>query len=385
MLPIICFALLLWNTFGGREAHRPGSSVSFKKIVIDAEFRSEGVTVADINRDGRPDILAGNLWYEGPNWNPHEIAPRQKFDPATGYSNCFLNFAKDVNDDGWLDQVVFGFPGAKAFWRENPKGQPGFWKERPVYPSAANENPAYADLLGTGKPVLVFQHNDRSMAWYEPAEDLEKDFRAYLISDPQNGPQIPGHGLGVGDINRDGRMDVIIPRGYWLAPEDRRRGRWEFMPADLGPDCASMYVYDVNADGLMDVISSSAHGIGVWWFEQRRGANGPEFVQHVIDDTWSQSHALELADINGDGVKDIITGKRFWAHGPTGDVQPDAPCVLYWYELQRKEGRVHWVRHLIDADSGVGLHFMVTDVNGDGRLDIVTSNKKGVFYFEQRR
>ena len=64
-----------------------------------------------------------------------------------------------------------------------------------------------------------------------------------------------------------------------------------------------------------------------------------QFVQHTIDDSFSQSHALMLADINGDGLKDIVTGKRFWAHGPTGDVNPSDPAVVYWYELTRT-GRI---------------------------------------------
>src|SRR5205814_28310 len=154
---------------------------------------------------------------------------------------------------------------------------------------------------------------------------------------------------------------------------------------DLGPDAAHMHALDVNGDGLPDVISSSAHLKGIWWHEQRRGPDGPEFTTHVIDDTWSQSHGLILADIDGDGTPDLVSGKRFWAHGPNGDVEADRPAVLYWYRLQRDGGDVRWSRHLIDDDSGVGTQFEVTDLNGDGLLDVVTANKKGVFVFEQQR
>jgi hypothetical protein len=144
-----------------------------------------------------------------------------------------------------------------------------------------------------------------------------------------------------------------------------------------------MITYDVNGDGLPDVIASSAHAAGVWWFEQRKGANGPEFVKHSIDDSFTQAHAIVLADINGDGLMDIATGKRFWAHGPNGDLRPGDPCVLYWFELRRNGHEVQWVRHEIDNDSGVGTQFEVADLNRDGLPDIVVANKKGVFLFQQ--
>lgn len=373
-------------SLGSAQVHSKHGEIMFKKIVIDREFRSEGVAVADVNRDGKMDILAGNLWYEAPNWTPHEIEPVQKFDPAHGYSNCFLCFAADVNGDGWPDEIVIGFPGDKAVWRENPKGAPGPWKEHVIWRSACNESPAFAPLIPHHKPVLVFPFDESQMAWYEPSADPTAQFQCHVISEPK----APGcarfsHGMGVGDVNGDGRPDVICTSGWWEQPKDPRTGPWTFHPFKQMPDCAQIAAYDVNGDGLPDLISSSAHNIGIWWWEQKKGPNGPEFVQHVIDDSFSQSHSLVLADINGDGVMDIVTGKRFWAHGPEGDVEPNAPAVLNWYELRRSHGSVQWIKHPIDDDSGVGTQFTVADVNGDGLLDIVTSNKKGVFLFEQVR
>jgi hypothetical protein len=379
---ILCLALCLAASAGAY----PGDKITFRKIILDREFRSEGVAVADVNRDGKPDILAGNLWYEAPDWTPHEIAPVQKYDGEHGYSNSFINFALDVNRDGWPDQILIGMPGDKAVWRENPKGQPGPWTEHLIWRSACNESPAFADLLGNRKPVLVFPYDEQFMAWYEPDKDPTKEFLCHVISESKApGTQRLSHGLGIGDINGDGRADVITTDGYYEAPADRRAGPWKFVPAKLGPPCAQMLAYDVNKDGLPDVISSSAHNRGVWWFEQKKGPNGPEFVQHDIDPSFSEAHAIVLADINGDGVMDLVTGKRFWAHGPTGDEGAGEPAVLYWYELKRSGGKVEWVRHEVDDDSGVGTQFVVTDVNGDGLLDIAISNKKGVFLFLQER
>jgi FG-GAP-like repeat/FG-GAP repeat len=387
------FALMAWpapqklNASNGSQ--KTPREVRFKKITLDREFRSEGVAVADINRDGRTDVIAGNLWYEAPNWTPHEIQPVKQFDAAKAYSNSFINFAADINNDGWLDQIRIDMPGThRVVWGENPKGKNQHWVEHTLFRNACNESPAFATLSGAGKnPVLVFSFDDSQMAWYEPGKDANAEFTAHPISEKFTKEQAKdggvfrySHGLGVGDVNGDGRNDLIIRSGYWEAPADPRQPNWKFVRANLGDECAQMHVYDVNGDGRNDVISSSAHKIGVWWHEQQ---DAGKFLTHKIDESFSQSHSLELADINGDGLKDIVTGKRFWAHGPTGDVNPGDPAVVAWFELQRKGRDVRWIKHEIDNDSGVGTQFAVADINRDRLPDIVTSNKKGVFVFLQ--
>ncbi|MCI0337996.1 MAG: VCBS repeat-containing protein [Acidobacteria bacterium] len=373
----------------------PPSEVRFNKIVLDREFRSEGVAVADVDRDGRLDVIAGNLWYEAPNWTPREIQPVKQFDAAKGYSNSFINFAVDINRDGWPDQIRVDMPGThRVVWHENPKSKNLHWPERTIFRNACNESPAFVPLLNAGKArVLVFSFDDSQMAWYEPAKDPLSEFIAHPISEKiakdkakDHGVYRYSHGLGVGDINGDGRNDIMIRTGYWEAPRELGQSPWKFVPTSLGEDCAQMHVYDVNADGLPDVLSSSAHGIGVWWHEQRKNAEGRiEFTTHLIDNSFSQAHALELVDLNGDGLKDLVTGKRYWAHGPKGDVNPGDPAVLVWFELRRNGKEVKWIKHEIDNDSGVGTQFVVADINKDRLPDIVTANKKGVYVFLRQR
>jgi hypothetical protein len=215
------------------------------------------------------------------------------------------------------------------------------------------------------------------------------------ISPPsQPGKIVPGtfrfaHGLGVGDLNSDGRADVICTGGWWEQPPSGRKSEspWTFHPAQLGDAVADMIAYDVNGDKKTDVIASSAHRFGIWWFEQGVDKDGSHvFTRHdLFPDLVSETHALIAADINGDGLKDLVTGKRFWSHGKS-EPGSDKPARLYWFEASRgPEGMTRFTPHEIDDQSGIGTQFNVLDFNGDGLLDIVSANKKGVFLIEQLR
>jgi hypothetical protein len=380
-LAVVSFALPR-----GAEAAAPIREIRWKKVVLDPKFRAEGASVADVNRDGKPDVMAGNIWYEAPDWKPHVIGPLENWDPATQYSNCFHSFAMDVDRDGWTDEILIGFPGAKGSWLKNPGRGGGAWTETVISGGVRNESPNFRDVNGDGSPDLVFGIEGNVMPWWGRDAQAASKCRPFTVRAPgAPASDTFSHGLGVGDVNGDGKADVLCPQGFWTAPADPKTGPWKFTAANLGPDCAHMYAYDFDGDGDMDVFSSSAHAIGVWWYEQVQGGSSPKFVQHTIDDTFSESHAVIMTDLNGDKQPDFITGKRWWAHGPSGDVNPNDPAVLAWYEFRRKEGKVVWTRHLIDSDSGVGTQFTVADVNRDGRPDIVIANKKGVFYFEQVR
>ena len=375
-----------------------GGEVRFKKIVLDTTFRSEGVAVADVNHDGKLDILAGDVWYEAPDWKMHELRPVGNYNPAKGYSKCFEQFAVDVNGDGWMDTLVIGMPGGPALWYENPQNKPGHWKEHVLCKSACNETPLCVDLAGNGQRVPIFGFQPEGvLAWFGVPKDLDKPWDVHPISGTNYvGAARFAHGLGVGDINGDGRLDVLFTNGWWEAPKDRAETPWKFHPAKLGPHCADMIVYDVNGDGLADVITSSAHDYGMWWFEQKKTGDNVEFEQHEIFGKpkaepyaegefrpFSEAHSLVMADINGDGLPDLVTGKRWYAHNG-GDPGGKEAAVLYWFEQKRNGKDVQWVPHKMDDDSGIGTQFVVQDINGDGKLDIIISNKKGVFIFMQK-
>jgi hypothetical protein len=362
-----------------RKAHKlseaeAGTQIRFKRHQLDTAFRSEGVAVADMNGDGKVDIVAGNVYYAGPDWKMQTMLGVAQEFPPKNYSDAFLCFDDDINRDGATDLVVVGFPGQQTHWLENPGAAGGVWKKHIAVENTGNESPDYVDVEGDGVRELVFMQGDRC-AFARPAADPTQLWTVSIIAGP-NDPGA-GHGLGIGDVNRDGRLDVIIPDGWWEQPAQPASVPWPFHAASLFGG-AQMCVGDFDGDGDNDVLGSSAHAYGIAWSEQT-----PEGWQtHMIDQRDSQTHAIHLADMNGDGLMDFVTGKRYWAHF-VHDPGSHERSVLCWYELSRKDGQVTWIKHEICDDSGVGLHFRIVDVNADGRLDIVTSNKKGVFYFEQ--
>ena len=389
------------------EADDKGTPIAWKKTVIEGKFRSEGVAVADVNKDGKPDIMIGDSWYEAPSWVKHDIRePGDYGDGLHSYSKCMTCWSDDVNGDGWPDEIVIGFPGVPALWYENPKGKEGYWPEHEIWHSACNETPLYTDLFGDRHRVLLMgwqpkdkatgkvKQNEGQMAWFTPGSDPTQSWEMHAVSEPSvpGKPRIPGtdqfsHGLGTGDLNGDGRLDVICTGGWWEQPESGRNSTtpWPFHPAKLGGAVADMIAYDVNNDGKNDVIASSAHQFGIWWFERSSDKDGETaFVQHdLFPDLVSETHAMIAADINGDGLKDLVTGKRFWSHGRS-EAGSDKPARLYWFEAARgADGKITFTPREIDDQSGIGTQFVVTDFNGDGLLDIVTANKKGVFLEEQ--
>src|SRR5688572_8223837 len=341
------------------------ADVRFERKRLTDAFHSEGAGAGDFNRDGKLDVIFGPYWYGGPAFDVrHEYAPVKRFDPARGYSDNFFAFTHDVNADAWTDILILGFPGTTAAWYENPRDtRSGHWRRHLVIEKGVdNESPTFADLTGDGKPELVF-HTHGRLGYAEPdAGDPAKPWTFHAIS-PRGDRGPFTHGLGVGDVNGDGRADVLERGGWWEQPVSLDGDPlWVHHAADFGAGGAQVYVYDVDGDGLHDVITSlQAHGYGLAWFKQTRAGDAITFEKHLImggpDErtdhgvVFSQLHALDLADVNGDGLMDVITGKRRWAHGTDKDPEPNAPAVLYWFELVREKGRpFRFVPHVIDDD-----------------------------------
>lgn len=375
-------AFVLFASAGLSAAEKAPGKITFKKTRLDDKFRSEGVAAGDFNNDGKLDIATGSVYFAAPNWEMHSILEKpEEFDPLH-YSHSFCNFSEDLNGDGWVDLIVVDFPGQQTWWFENPQTAGGPWRRHEMVPVTNNESPTYLDVDGDGRRELVFADGGPCMALARPgAKPTDPWLIQQISAKGAPGTNKFSHGLGVGDVNKDGRNDVLCTEGWWEAPAEKTEGEWKFHPAKLGEPCSNMYAYDFDDDGDNDVLSSSAHAVGIWWHEQTPDG----FVQHEIDSSFSQTHSMCFADINQDGLPDFITGKRWWAHGPKGDVSSEQPAVMFWFELGRRDGKPVWTPHQFDHDSGVGTQLEVVDMNGDGLLDVITGNKKGANYFEQVR
>jgi len=387
-LPLTLGASLVFAVFS--SAQQPASS--FKVRAIDA-IQSETAAVADLNNDRRLDIISAESWYEAPNWVKH---PLRSINRASGYVDDFSDLPVDVDGDGYIDIVQIGYFARKLEWLKNPGSSGAAWTVAAIDAVGPTEFAFLVDLNNDGKALELLPQFTRAAngpaAWYEIQQGT---WIKHVVSQPR----FFGHGIGAGDMNGDGRQDIVTPSGWLEAPADvRAPGDWTFHETtwnQMGTTCASaeaaaarppvpseygyMYVRDMNGDKRPDILTTMGHSCGVLWFEQQPGEG--KWARHVIDDAWSAAHASTLADIDGDGRVDFVTGKRAQIHSDAAAAERDR-LGMYWYSLPN--GSQAATRHVIEegGSMGGGLQIAAADIDGDGDIDIVASGKTGLFLAE---
>lgn len=345
---------------------------------------AEGVTLIDMNGDGRLDIVSGAYWYQNPG-PAGGVWARQQYREA-GTLGEFVSdcgeWAIDVNHDGLMDVVTAGWMTNGVWWYENPgpaaTAQGAVWKKHFVVNSYDTEGGVEADINGDGKPDLVFAH-------YTPSGVLWIDFAGTRpMAHKLGGREQDGHGVGVADMDGDGKADILTPGG-WFRQVDADRDQWEWH-ADwsLGDAGFPILGYDVNGDGKMDVIYGQGHSYGLYWLEQQGDPISRIWMKHSIDESYSQVHALKLVDLDGDGQPELLAGKRYRGHDGNDPGSYD-PLVLYFYKIDRGTGTFAREAMSVNDTAGAGTQFATADLDGDGDVDVVTAGKTGVHLLENLR
>ncbi|MBD3374759.1 hypothetical protein GF406_06990 [candidate division KSB1 bacterium] len=382
--------LEIWLNMGNIEKSMAETTVRtippiFRAQKIDGPIQqwygpfSEGSAVFDVDNDEVLDIVAGANWYKGPDYTKQPGFRDIKVEGEFVSNGC--DHAYDVDGDGWTDVISNGWFGDQnIYWYKNPGKTGGKWKQELLIESKDTEFTLFEDVDGDGDPDIIPCH------WYtEPLSDLcwyennQGKFSKHLIQ-----PEVERHGIGLGDINGDGRKDVITVKGWFEAPQDYQQGEWVWhSELEIPSQAASlaMVVYDVNNDGRNDVIYGEAHAYGLYWMEQKQ--NG-EWQRHLIDNSWSQVHVLKLFDIDEDMQLELVTGKRLRGHAGKDPGSSD-PLGIYYYDIDRENQT--FTRNVLayNAKIGTGMQINIVDINKDTDTDIVVSGKSGLYILESRK
>lgn len=366
---ITALIVLLSSTAAAGQSKGP-APLKFEKKRVAAESY-ETVAVADVNNDKIPDLISGAFWYEGPGYfKRHYIGPVKQYGE---YWDDFSTIPIDVNGDGRIDFVTGGWFGKTLVWKENP-GKDGEWKEHVIATPGNIETTRAWDLDGDGVPEIIPNTPNDPLTIYRL---VNGGFEAHKIMDRKS-----GHGLGCGDINGDGRPDLVVPEGWLEAPAAPFSDKWIFHPEfNLGTVSVPVIVADVNKDGLVDLIVGQGHDYGLDWYEQKKDRNGRRtWIKHPIDPFNSQYHTMLWVDLDGDGQEELVTGKRYRAHNEH-DPGSDDPCGIYYFKWNGESFSKQVISY---GEKGAGLYFVVHDLTGSGKKDIIVAGKDGLEIYYSR-
>lgn len=389
------------------SAGQEPAKLRWRKVVINDQSPFEACGVADFNKDGKQDIFCGDSWYEGPSWTRHKVRDVLPSGPNPHYYEDFADCPLDCNGDGWPDMVTCNYFGRRVGWVENPGGDATApWTERLIDTPGSSETGDLVDINNDGRPDFLPNVTDGAVVWYELIEQKPKVvWRKHVL-----GSEGIGHGIGVGDVNSDGRLDVITSQGWYQQPPNADSERWVFHK-EFNLGAASIFILgrDVDGDGLTDIVWGMGHHYGLHWLKQQKDTMGHStWSKHDIDTSFSQVHTLLWADLEGSGTPQLVTGKRIYAH-ETEPGATDKPCVYYFkFHRTADSGQGTWTRHIIfegeparkapaaardrwalkdfpRGSAGTGLQMSARDIDGDGDTDLVCAGKSGLYLFENLR
>ena len=359
------------RTRGNGPGNVPQATFFVHRLGTD---HAERITTLDMNGDGRPDLVSGAYWYENPGpqggeWKRHQFRTVEIVGEFV--SDCG-EWTVDVNHDGAPDIVSVGWMTDGLFWYENPKQLGAEWKRHLIAHTIETEGGWMADLNGDGKPDLALAHYGRSGLFWVDFAGPEP--RVHSVGTREQ----DGHGVGIADVDGDGKPDLLTVHG-WFKNIDAGKDQWEWRGEwNLGDTGFPIIGYDVNNDGKLDLIYGMGHSYGLYWLEQQAAG---KWLRHTIDESYSQVHAVAMADIDGDGAPELIAGKRYRGHDGADPGSYD-PLAIYYYKIDRQTGQFTRYPIALGGTAGAGTQFLIADLDGDGDIDIATAGKSGVHFFE---
>jgi dienelactone hydrolase len=365
-------------------------AVRFRRQLIDANCENSSCAAIDVDRDGRLDIVAGDHWYRAPNWERQRVrdVPRIR-----GRLDDYSSLPLDVNGDGLCDLVSVNYRSRSLYWVEQPSVVGQDWPVHVIDVPGSSETGRLYDINGDGRLDVLPNGTDYA-AWYELAlptagdedgggRDDDPDTQVHWVRH-ELPDEVAGHGIGFGDLDGDGRGDLVTSHGWFRGPQDAAADRWLPMGEfQLHRDASiPILIHDVDADGDQDVVWSRAHNIGVYWLEQVPvAAGGRKWMWHAIDTSVATLHAPLLADIDQDGQLDLLAGKRYLGHDGR-DPDETSPLGIYCYRFDRNHHS--WRRDILSLGGSCGwdLDPKCVDLDGDGDLDLLAPARCGLYLLE---
>jgi hypothetical protein len=397
---ILCAASLALCSVVGptsiAEEPQAPNSPAWKKHTINERSPFEAVGVADFNGDGKKDVFSGDSWYAAPDWTQHKV---RSVPPGTNpqYHEDFADAPLDVNGDGRVDIVTCAYFSRRIAWVENPSEPTKTWVEHEIDTPGSMETSYLLDLYGDKTPVLIPNVGGQVLLYELVSSGPKVEWKTRKLD-----PKGAGHGVGHGDINRDGRIDLITPNGWYEQPLDRS-SEWPFHPEfQLGTASIEIIGHDFDGDGDTDVVWGMGHDFGLHWLLQSTDAAGNRaWSKKDIDTSFSQVHTLHLADFDGDGEQEFVTGKRIYAHASEPGATAEPCLYLFKFDRTTSEWRKTTVyrgdpapaapinpeqrdalKDFRPGSAGTGLQMALHDMDSDGDIDIVAPGKSGLYWFE---